>query len=169
MKLRPIRRADAGRIQVLVEDPAVRRYTNMPEPYPPDGAERWIDDELAALAAGTGFAFAIVTADGPIGAIAVRDIGGEPPGGALGYWIGRPFWGRGHASEAVARLVRHAFEERGLEWLEASCLESHVASRRVLEKNGFRFLRLAPEDHPKWGPEDLFAHYRLNFSDAGAF
>ena len=162
MKLRPIRRSDAPRFQRLVEDPAVRAATNMPEPYPADGAEKWIENELAARAAGTGFAFAIVTADGPIGAVAVRDIGGEPRRGVLGYWIGKAHWGRGYASEAVARAIDHAFGEAGLERLEASCLETHTASRRVLEKNGFRFVRLRPEDNPKWGPDDLFAHFALD-------
>lgn len=162
MKLRPVRRDDAPRFQELVEEPAVRAATNMPEPYPPDGAATWIEAELAAQAAGTGFVFGIVIGDGLIGAIAVRDIGGDPLRGVLGYWIGKPYWGRGYASEAIARVVAHAFGEVGLERLEASCLESHAASRRVLEKNGFRFERLAPEDNPKWSPDDLFAQFVLD-------
>lgn len=160
MKLRPLRRADAPRIQELVEDPAVRAATTMPDPYPAAGAATWLEGELEAEAAGTAFAFALVTDEGLVGVCAVRDVGGEPRSGTLGYWVGRPYWGRGYASEAVRRTVAHAFGEHGLERLEAACLERHPASRRVLEKNGFRLVGWGLEGHPKWGPDDTFLYFR---------
>jgi ribosomal-protein-alanine N-acetyltransferase len=58
--------------------------------------------------------------------------------GTLGYWIGRPFAGEGHATAAVKALARHAFRQLRLHRLEASCLPSNGPSRRVLEKSGFR-------------------------------
>jgi [ribosomal protein S5]-alanine N-acetyltransferase len=33
----------------------------------------------------------------------------------LGYWIGRPYWRQGYATEAAREVVRFAFEELGLE------------------------------------------------------
>lgn len=35
----------------------------------------------------------------------------------LGYWIGRPYWGRGLIPEASRELVRHAFEDVGVDRL----------------------------------------------------
>lgn len=32
----------------------------------------------------------------------------------LGYWLGKPFWGRGYISEAVMELLRHGFETLGM-------------------------------------------------------
>jgi RimJ/RimL family protein N-acetyltransferase len=51
----------------------------------------------------------------------------------VGYWIGRDFWGRGLATQALAELVGMV-EERPL---HAHVASSNLASIRVLEKNGF--------------------------------
>lgn len=51
----------------------------------------------------------------------------------VGYWIGREFWGRGLATQALAELVG-LVEARPL---TAHVVTSNVASIRVLEKNGF--------------------------------
>ncbi len=57
---------------------------------------------------------------------------------AVGYWIGKPFAGRGLMTKAVSGVVRFAFEELKLHRLEAACMPSNAASIRVLEKNGFQ-------------------------------
>lgn len=51
----------------------------------------------------------------------------------VGYWIGREFWGRGVASEALRQFVAE-IEERPL---YAYVAVTNVASARVLEKAGF--------------------------------
>jgi len=58
--------------------------------------------------------------------------------GTLGYWIGQPYAGRGLATAAVQAMAGFAFRSARLHRLEASCLPTNVASRRVLEKAGFR-------------------------------
>ena len=54
----------------------------------------------------------------------------------LGYWIARPFWGRGLATEGCAALVAMALA-LGLERLEGSHFLDNPVSGRVLEKLGF--------------------------------
>ena len=63
---------------------------------------------------------------------------GRRPSGAveLGYWIARPRWGRGFATEAAAALVEIA-RALGLACLEGSHFLDNPASGRVLEKLGF--------------------------------
>jgi ribosomal-protein-alanine N-acetyltransferase len=56
----------------------------------------------------------------------------------LGYWMGEEFAGRGLMTEAVAVLLPYFFETLGLHRLQAAFLPHNQASRRVLEKNGFR-------------------------------
>ena len=60
------------------------------------------------------------------------------PSGAveMGYWIARPFWGRGFATEACAALIGIA-KTLGLRQLEGSHFLDNPASARVLEKLGF--------------------------------
>ncbi len=55
----------------------------------------------------------------------------------LGYWIGRPFWGRGIATEAGLALIDIA-RALGLGRIEASHFVDNPASGRVLEKLGFK-------------------------------
>jgi RimJ/RimL family protein N-acetyltransferase len=54
----------------------------------------------------------------------------------LGYWIARPFWGRGYATEACRALIDIA-RMLGLACLEGSHFLDNPASGRVLEKLGF--------------------------------
>ena len=63
---------------------------------------------------------------------------GRRPSGAveLGYWIARPHWGRGYATEACTALVDIA-RTLGLARLEGSHFTDNPASGRVLEKLGF--------------------------------
>jgi len=51
----------------------------------------------------------------------------------VGYWIGREFWGKGVATEALAELT----EELKVRPLHAWVATSNVGSIRVLEKCGF--------------------------------
>ena len=64
---------------------------------------------------------------------------GRRPSGAveLGYWIARPFWGRGFATEACTALIAIA-RALGLAQLEGSHFTDNPASGRVLEKLGFK-------------------------------
>lgn len=54
----------------------------------------------------------------------------------VGYWIGREFWSRGIASTAVAELLAQV----KIRPLVAEVANHNIASKRVLEKNGFELL-----------------------------
>jgi RimJ/RimL family protein N-acetyltransferase len=52
----------------------------------------------------------------------------------VGYWIGREYWGKGVATEALSRFLDHAEVRRPL---HAAVAEHNAGSIRVLEKCGF--------------------------------
>ncbi len=56
----------------------------------------------------------------------------------LGYWVDRPYWGLGYATEAGRAVVEMAFEGLRLESLDAGHYLDNPASARVLAKLGFR-------------------------------
>jgi ribosomal-protein-alanine N-acetyltransferase len=56
----------------------------------------------------------------------------------LGYWMGVDYVGQGMMTEAVGAVVPFAFDALGLHRIHAAFLPTNAASRRVLEKNGFR-------------------------------
>ena len=55
----------------------------------------------------------------------------------LGYWIGKPYWGRGLIPEACRVLLRYAFEELGMRAVWCGYYDGNIKSRRVQEKLGF--------------------------------
>lgn len=55
----------------------------------------------------------------------------------LGYWIGVPCWGQGLIPEAAEEVIRHGFEDLGLEKVWCACFEDNEKSRKVQEKCGF--------------------------------
>ena len=74
----------------------------------------------------------------------------------LGYWIDQRFAGRGVMPTAVALVTDHCFGAVGLHRVEVNIRPENMASRRVVEKLGFRdegvrqrFLHIAGEwrDH----------------------
>lgn len=66
----------------------------------------------------------------------------------VGYWIGTSWRGRGLMPEALGGLVRRAFEELELTALWGSCFVGNAASRRVMEKCGFRYLLALLDGRP---------------------
>lgn len=62
---------------------------------------------------------------------------GEDGGVELGYWVARPYWGLGFATEATRALV-HAARAMGHRQILARHAVDNPASARVLRKLGFR-------------------------------
>jgi ribosomal-protein-alanine N-acetyltransferase len=58
----------------------------------------------------------------------------------LAYRFGRRAWGKGYATEAAGVCLRYGFDVAGLDTIIAVTHPDHVASRRVMEKNGMRFV-----------------------------
>jgi [ribosomal protein S5]-alanine N-acetyltransferase len=63
---------------------------------------------------------------------------GSSRSGTVGYWIDESFAGHGIIPTALAMAVDHCFRVVGLHRLEASIRPENMASRRVVEKLGFR-------------------------------
>ncbi len=57
----------------------------------------------------------------------------------LGYWLGKPFWGQDIMPEAVREMLRHAFEDCGMEKVWIGYYEGNTKSKRVQEKCGFKY------------------------------
>lgn len=64
----------------------------------------------------------------------------------LGYYIGRPEWGRGFATEAGQALVAYAFGSLGALRIHAGVHRDNARSRRVVEKLGFTLI--GPDPNP---------------------
>ncbi len=131
--LRAVTLADAPWIERYVSDWDIARHTaRIPHPYPPGGAV----DFVRSLDPKDGPTFVIERREDrePVGLIGLEL---EGPGEAeIGFWIGKPFWRRGYASEAMAALVEHAFRKMGLASLIALAVPENRASIRAVPGKG---------------------------------
>jgi len=59
----------------------------------------------------------------------------------LAYGFARPYWGQGYATEAAQASLAFGFEDLGLDQIAAIVVPENIASRRVLEKCGMRYVR----------------------------
>ena len=87
----------------------------------------------------------------------------------LGYWMGREYAGRGLMTEAVGVVLPFVFDTLGLHRIHAAFLPSNAASRRVLEKNGFKeegFAENYLQIDGKWCDHVLFGLTRERYEAA---
>jgi len=73
----------------------------------------------------------------------------------LAFYIGRPYWGRGIATEAGKAWVDFGFTQLGLTRIEAGVNADNDASLRVVEKLGFQRSRSGGTDGVRWHDFEL--------------
>jgi len=95
------------------------------DPYEIRGFHWTIRDRLGDL---TG------TAGEAIGHIGTRKL--EAGRGDVGYWLGRPYWGNGIMTEALAAVRDLCFSELNLAKLEAQVFEENEAGNRLVQTIG---------------------------------
>ena len=67
----------------------------------------------------------------------------------LGYRFIKAAWGKGYASEAAMASINYGFEKLGLRRIVGRAMPGNIASLKVLEKCGMRFIREELiDDHP---------------------
>jgi len=174
--LRSFLPADAPAVAELAGDKDVASTTAMiPHPYPPHLATEWIASHPAKLLAGMEVIFAVTLREMSqrgSGDVSDRRLpnglsNGRPNGlliGAIGlmmdrghsraemgYWIGKPFWGHGYATEAARAVIGYGFDTLALHRIFAHHMNRNPASGRVLEKAGMKFEGELRQHFLKWG------------------
>lgn len=139
--LRPYALDDAPVVEALLATPEVSETTqNIPYPYPEGAAVQWIAGHRAAAEAGSSLAWAVVR-ESDLTLMGTISLGLDLRNhrGALGYWLGVPYWNQGYMSEAAAAVTAWAFQALRLNRVEALCLPRNPASARVMEKAGMTY------------------------------
>lgn len=136
LKLRPLRMSDAPRVARFCNDPGVAHMVcRAPLPYLEVAAEGWIMTLAARAPLGEDYVYAAeLPGEGLVGVIGAHKSGGGRF--EVGYWFGRPYWGKGLATETLTGFLSEA---RRLGALEAGHFVDNPASGRVLEKGGFAY------------------------------
>ena len=134
--LRPGWAEDAPALAAAIADEMiVRNLATAPWPYSLRDAEAFLaqprDPAMPSF-------LIFARTDGAPALIGSCGLGRRPSGAVeMGYWIARPHWGQGYATEASIALIDVA-RTLGFGQLEGSHFVDNPASGRVLEKLGFR-------------------------------
>ena len=138
--LRPWTMDDVGCVEEASRDPAIPEGTTVPSVYTPAEGTAWIERQWARKESGEGISLSI--ADAAAGealglvTLVLRPQQGSTTG--LGYWVIERARRRGLGSRAVGLVARWAVTDARLDRVEAFVEPENIASRRVLETNGFR-------------------------------
>lgn len=149
-------------------DRAVTRYMLTRHPTSLKKEEEWLE-QMAASPEDVVWAMVRAAGDLLIGSVGLHKISWRHHHGELGYAIGeRDQWGKGHGTEAIKLATAYAFLELGLEKVWAMVIAPNEASRRALERNGYRQCALFRRDryvegrwHDLWVGEILREEWDL--------
>lgn len=137
--LRQIELRDAASISALGSDFDIARMTgSFPFPFPLLSAEFKVMSFHAAKRRGLAHPYAITLKDEDV-MIGNADLFKRESDSLweIGYWIGRPYWGRGYITEACSALLAEADKSLGAEDRIAGVFTDNPVSAHILEKLGF--------------------------------
>ena len=150
LNLRDFVTEDLDAVHAFRSDPEVARYS---EPLLENEGQTatWLDEVIIhnRQRPRSAYNLAITLKDtGQVmGWIGIGDSDRYPSKGELsfGYALNRAYWRKGYATEAASAIVDFGFSALGGTRVSAWCWEENVASARVLEKAGLRFVQRLEE------------------------
>lgn len=162
--LRAFDREDAADVKRLTSDPDMASTTDEIEyPYEDGMAEEWIQwcHEEFEKEKRVNFAVTLRTDGTLVGKVGLTFRIHLPYNDAeLGYWIGKPYWNCGYATEAAKAVVAFGFCEHAVDLIYAYYFKRNPASGRVLQKIGMHFAEYIPKDLKRYFFEDTI-QYRI--------
>lgn len=133
LRLVPVTDVPAEDVAEAIGNYDVARWLGrVPYPYGPDDARAFIE----ASADQAGKVWFILESEELVGGISID--------GELGYWLARPVWGMGFATEAGNAVIDAHFADASLDRLEANHFPGNDRSGHVLSKLGFTYTGRRP-------------------------
>ena len=140
--VRPVRASDDERLFRLFANWEVICWLSSPPwPYTRADMQSFVRAQADRASDDPECRFAIALEREPIGIIGVRmrpashlQRGAGPN---IGYWLGRPYWGRGYMTEALRAVVEHVFATLPDDAIYCGAFVGNDASLRVQKKVGF--------------------------------
>ena len=137
LELRRWQASDAARVHEIMQDPSMREFLALPDPYTPEVAHHFVTEiGHEGRADGTGLGCAVVERSSGrlVGSAALR-LSGDPN---VGYWIAPDARGRGYAAEVTRLLCDWGFS-LGLARILLATDVRNLPSARTALAAGFRY------------------------------
>ncbi|MBX3156940.1 MAG: GNAT family N-acetyltransferase [Deltaproteobacteria bacterium] len=149
--LRPYVEGDVDALWPSVSDPEFPRMMMWPVHAHRDDTLAYIRGTAEDVRQNVGVTWGIELEGRAIGSIGLRGIVWQVGAcradrAELGYWVAKAWWGKGIMTEAAHAAVGFGFETIGLHKISTACFVENAASRRVIEKVGFRHVGRVEDD-----------------------
>lgn len=137
--MRPVRKKDAQAVFDIYSDLKALEYFAREPLESFKDAEKMVAENLAFDEDASAILWAICLRDDDsmIGTFTLFHISEQNRRAEVGYILNRKFWGKGYASEALARMIEYCFDELEMGRLEADVDPQNTASLRLLDRHGF--------------------------------
>lgn len=133
-----LRRHDAAAIAAAFEDPEIRAWLPLPNPYPLELAERWCVEITPRMREDdTGLVLAVRDGERLLASVDAKRIDRRAATCELSYWTAPPARGRGVMTSAVSAVARWLISSQRFERVEARVAPGNAASLAVVERAGF--------------------------------
>lgn len=148
LMFRQINQSDFTNLKEIISDPETMKY--YPKPYDDEGVQKWIDWCLGCYKKRGFGLFAIILKKenifiGDCG-ITLQNINGKEVF-EIGYHINKKYWNNGYASEASQYMKYYFFSNTQYNEVYSYMNKFNIASRKVAEKNGMKFIEEYIEDN----------------------
>ena len=139
----------------------------IPYLYKEEEAKKWIKrhDDWFVNEQSINWAITLKENKNLIGAISLMNIDKNNNHAELGYWVGKPYWGRGYATESAEALINYGFEVIKFNRFHAHHLSRNSASGKVLLKIGMKREGTLREHIVKWDQFEDIELYGILKSD----
>jgi RimJ/RimL family protein N-acetyltransferase len=138
-RLEPLTHAHAADLEAVTTEPELWRFIPFGSLGDPGRLRAWIESMIAERAVGTGHAFAIVDlASGKaVGSSSLFDYAEKDRWVEIGRtWLGKPYWRTAINTECKYLLLRHCFEDLGLNRVQLKTDARNLRSRAAIERLG---------------------------------
>lgn len=170
--LRSIRKDDWELIFRLGGDRDIASTTSLPHPYPEERAKEYVDRQPKSYKEGQSVNFAICAKDEKL----AKEIGSKKDElmgivgfylnlpnkrAELGYWLGKPFWGKGIMFESAKAIMEYGFDHLQLNRIYANHIKHNLASGQILKKLGMQFEGTFSQHFLKFGTLEDSLNYAI--------
>lgn len=130
----------------------------VPWPYPKNGVSDFLNQIIFPSQGKDQWLWGIFEIQKPSELIGVVHLWRQGRPENRGFWLGKPFWGKGYMTEAVTPVMNYAFEELGFEKLIFANAVGNQKSRRIKIKTGARLIEIRPAKfvNPKYTEQEIW-------------
>lgn len=130
----------------------------VPWPYPKNGVLEFLEKFIFPNQGKNQWFWGIFLKEKPNDLIGAVHLWREGHPENRGFWLGKPFWGRGYMTEAVVPVMNYAFDELGFEKLVFANAKGNSKSRRIKEKTGAKLVCIRPAKYadPKYTEQEVW-------------